>query len=62
MIRYPKWPLSRNRQPDLFDWLRERELRQTNPAVQLIAQRFGLPPQHALTIANLAGIGPEVTR
>jgi hypothetical protein len=62
MSKYSKRASLRNHHPDLFDWHRGRELRYANPAARRIAKQFGLPLHRAITIAALAGIGPEVTR
>jgi hypothetical protein len=62
MARYRKRPACRNHHPDLFDWLRERELRRVNPAARRISERFDLPLHQAITIAALAGIGPQGER
>jgi hypothetical protein len=43
-------------QLDLFAW-RPTPPRSDNRATLLIAKRFGLSPDHASTIARLAGIG-----
>ena len=43
-------------QLDLFAW-RPTPPRNDNRAAVLIARRFGLSPDHAATIARLAGIG-----
>jgi hypothetical protein len=48
-----KRPSRRNYHPDLFDWIVERELRATNPAVRRIAQKFGLSIRHATFQANM---------
>ena len=62
MSKYSKRASLRNYHPDLFDWHRERELRHASPAARRLAERFGLPLHRAITIAALAGIGPEVTQ
>jgi hypothetical protein len=59
---YRKRPVCRNHQLELFEWHRERELRRTNRPARRIAARYGLTLCHAATIAELAGIGPEVRR
>jgi hypothetical protein len=43
-------------QLDLFAW-RPTPPRNDNRAASLIARRFGLSPDHASTVARLAGIG-----
>ena len=43
-------------QLDLFAW-RPTPPRNDNRAASIIAKRFGLPVDHASTIARLAGIG-----
>jgi hypothetical protein len=43
-------------QLELFAW-RPTPPRNDNRAASLIARRFGLSPDHAATIARLAGIG-----
>jgi hypothetical protein len=48
--------LPRAFQLDLFAW-RPTPPRNDNRAASLIARRFGLSPDHAATIARLAGIG-----
>jgi hypothetical protein len=48
--------LRRGLQLDLFTW-RPTPPRNDNRAASLIARRFGLSPDHAATIAHLAGIG-----
>ena len=62
MPKYSKRSLGRNLHPDLFDWHRERELRNANLAARRIAKCYGVTLSHAVTISRLAGIGPEVTR
>jgi hypothetical protein len=63
MSRYQKRARPRNYfRPDLFDWLRERDLHYANRAARRIAKRYGLSLHHAKTIATLAGIGPEAVR
>ena len=48
--------LRRHLQLDLFAW-RPAPPRNDNRAALIIARRFGLSPDHAATIAYLAGIG-----
>jgi hypothetical protein len=48
--------LRRGLQLDLFAW-RPTPRRNDNRAASLIERRFGLSPDHAATIARLAGIG-----
>jgi hypothetical protein len=48
--------LRRGLQLDLFAW-RPTPPRNDNRAAVLIAKRFGLSPDHASTVARLAGIG-----
>jgi hypothetical protein len=48
--------LRRGLQLDLFAW-RSTPPRNDNRAASIIARRFGLSPDHAATIARLAGIG-----
>jgi hypothetical protein len=43
-------------QLDLFAW-RPTPPRNDNRAATIIARRFGLSPDHAATIARLAGVG-----
>jgi hypothetical protein len=62
MTSYSKQTSFRNHQLDLFDWHRDGELRRSNRAARRIARQFGLPLHYAVTIATLAGIGPEVKR
>jgi hypothetical protein len=52
----------RHSDPDLFEWVREQEVRRASPVARKIASRFGLSIHHAATIANLAGLGMEPTR
>jgi hypothetical protein len=42
MVTYRKRQSQRNYRPDLIDWCREKELRQTNPAASRIAERYGV--------------------
>jgi hypothetical protein len=46
----------RGLQLDLFAW-RSTPPRNDNRAASIIARRFGLSPDHAATVARLAGIG-----
>ncbi len=48
--------LCRGLQLDLFAW-RPTPPRNDNRFASIIARRFGLSPDHAATIARLAGIG-----
>jgi hypothetical protein len=49
---------SRNHfQPDLFEWLRERELRVTNRAARKLAERYGISAHHAAVLLAAAGVG-----
>ena len=60
MACYHRRSYGRNsEQFDLFDWLRERELRQSSRAVRQIAFRFRISIHHAAAIATLAGIDSE---
>jgi hypothetical protein len=54
--RHRNHHLSHRLQLDLFAWW-PTPPRNGNRAVSLIARRFGLSPDHAATIARLAGIG-----
>jgi len=47
----------RHNNPDLFDWLAERELRDVDPAARWVASRYGLPIYTAATLARQAGLG-----
>ena len=48
--------LRRQLQLDLFAW-RPAPPRNDSRATAIIARRFGLSPDHAATVARLAGIG-----
>jgi hypothetical protein len=57
MTTYLKRQSQRNYRPDLFDWCREQELRQTNPAARRIAERYGVTLSQAATIAGIGSAG-----
>jgi hypothetical protein len=62
MGTYGKRHLFLKSNPDLFDWQYKRAPQHENPAATWIAKRYGLSLQHALIIARLAALGPEITR
>jgi hypothetical protein len=49
---------STHRQLDLF-WWKSTPPRNDNRAASIIAKRFGLSVEHAITVARLAGIGGD---
>jgi hypothetical protein len=63
MAYYPKRPLRRNfLQYELFDGIRERELRTCSRAARAVALRHGISVHHAEALVLANGLGVERSR